>query len=180
MSSDAHLRRDHGTPSSNDPYIDWGPDLPGRYEGGRARALVANAHAVFVTWETATPPTSWQLEVAIGGETLQSLTIPGGASDHWLQVPARSRGEISLVRDGVRVAVLPFATPPEAPSDDLGERWGRVDSHGELHADAVPPDGQRIELGHDELAVEVGVGSSSSLLGPRQPGARPSASIGPD
>lgn len=166
MSSDAHLRRDHGTPSSNDPYIDWGPDLPGRYEGGRARALVANAHAVFVTWETATPPDSWQLEVVLGGQVVQSLTIPGGAGDHWLQVPARSRGEIRLARDGVRVAVLPFSTPPEAPSDDLGERWGRVDAQGALHADAVPPQGQRIELGADELDIEDRVGSSSSLVVP--------------
>lgn len=162
MSSDAHLRRDHGTPSSTDPYIDWGPDLPGRYEGGRARALVANAHSVFVTWETATPPDSWQLEVVLGGEVVQTLSVPGGASDHWLRVPARSRGEVRLARDGVQVATLPFSTPPESPSEDLVERWGRIDASGELHADATPPDGQRIELREDEVAVE-GSGYNSSF-----------------
>lgn len=151
MSSDAHLRRDHSTPSApigSDPYIDWGPDLPGRYDGGRARVLVANPHALFVTWESGSTPAGWRVELQVlGGHgepgATMSLSLPGVATDAWLSAPARARGVIRLFHDGSLVATLPFETPPDMPSDDVSERWGRVDDHGALQA-ASAVDGRAI------------------------------------
>lgn len=135
-SSDAHLRRDHGTPTSSDPYIDWGPDLPGRYDGGRARLLVANPRALFVTWESGSQPERWRLDVVVDGGLSRTVELAGHAGDAWLSVAPRTRGEVRLVRDGVHVATLPFETPSEGPSEDTSERWGRTDPQGQMHAAA--------------------------------------------
>lgn len=160
MASEAHLRRDHGTPTSTEPYIDWGPDLPGRYDGGRARVLVANPRALFVTWETATPPAGWRLDVVIGGEREQTIELGGDASETWVSVRPRLEGEVRLFREGERVATLPFETPPDAPSDDTSERWARVDERGQVHA-ASSIGGTA--LGPEAIARPDGVGSSVDL-----------------
>lgn len=136
MSSDAHLRRDHGTLTSSDPYIDWGPDLPGKYDGGRARLLVANPRALFVTWESGLQPNRWRLELVVAGVTLRVIELAGDAGDAWVSVSPRTHGEVRLVRDGALVATLPFETPPDAPSEHTAERWGRVDEHGHVLATA--------------------------------------------
>lgn len=130
MSSDAHLRKDHGTTSPLSPYIDWGPDLPSRYEGGRARLLVANPTALYAVWESDRPaPTHWRLELIVQGALLDAMDLPGGFMDAWLRAPAGTSGEVVLYREGERVATLPFATPPATPSDVLpeeAERWGKL------------------------------------------------------
>jgi len=136
MSSDAHLRRDHGTLPSSDPYIDWGPDLPGKYDGGRARLLVANPRALFVAWESGLQPERWRLELVVAGVTLRVIELAGDAGDAWVQVSPHTRGDVRLVRDGALVATLPFETPPDAPSEDGAERWGRVDEGGHVQAAA--------------------------------------------
>ncbi len=147
MSSDAHLRRDFGTPQSTAPYIDWGPNLPGKYDGGRARLLIANPRALFVTWETGLQPNQWRLEVAIGGETKRVLELAGDAADAWIAVTPRTRGEVRLLRDGQHVATLPFETPPDAPSNDVSERWARVDASGAVQEGA--------SIGGNALTVEL-------------------------
>lgn len=164
MSSDAHLRRDHGTVESSDPYIDWGPDLPARYPGGRARLLVTNPWTLYLTWETEANPERWRVEVErADGVTLEAADHAGRLSDLWLRVPARTRGVVHLSRDGVRVASLPFATPPDAPSDRAGdERWALIDEGGHVH-DATPVGGR--PLGHAEGPS--GAGYSSADLGRR-------------
>jgi hypothetical protein len=149
MSSDAHLRRDHGTVTPNVPYIDWGPDLPARYAGGRARLLVANPRTLYLTWETAASPGRWRVEVeGADGALLQASDLAGGRSDAWLHVGPRMRGRVHLARDGERVATLPFATPPDAPSERSDERWGIMDAGGHV-VDAVP-------LGGRALGVQAG------------------------
>lgn len=136
MSSDAHLRKDHGTPTPSGLYIDWGPDLPSHYPGGRARVLVANPTALYVVWESDLPsPSQWRLEVIVQGALLQALELPGGFMDCWLTAPAGTRGEVHLLRDGERLATLPFSTPPAGPSDfapEDDERWARLDEAGLL------------------------------------------------
>lgn len=130
MSSDAHLRKDHGTPSPSSPYIDWGPDLPSHYAGGRARLLVANPHALYLVWESDLPsPGAWRLELTVQGALLEALDLPGGIMDAWLTAPAGTRGEVALFRDGAKIATLPFTTPPAGPSEpapEEAERWGRL------------------------------------------------------
>lgn len=164
MSSDAHLRRDHGTVESSDPYIDWGPDLPARYPGGRARLLVTNPWTLYLTWETEARPERWRVEVERSdGVRLEAADHAGGLSDLWLRVPARTRGVVHLSRDGVRVASLPFATPPDAPSSELGdERWALIDEGGHVH-DASPVGGR--PLGSPEGPS--GAGYSSADVGRR-------------
>lgn len=132
MSSDAHLRRDHGTQTSSDPYIDWGPALPGKYDGGRARLLVANPRALFVTWESGLQPERWRVELVVAGVTLRVIELAGDAGDAWVPVSPHTRGEVRLLRDGALVATLPFESPPDAPSEDTEERWGRVDTQGHV------------------------------------------------
>jgi hypothetical protein len=130
MSSDAHLRKDHGTASPTSPYIDWGPDLPSHYTGGRARLLVANPIALYAVWESDLPsPNTWRLELVVQGALLEALDLPGGIMDAWLRAPAGTRGEVHLLRDGERVATLPFSTPPAGPTEAVpegAERWGRL------------------------------------------------------
>ena len=166
MSSDAHLRRDHGTPSGigSAPYIDWGPDLPGRYDGGRARVLVANPHTLFVTWESGSTPAGWRVELHVHGGSSMTLSMPGVATEAWLSAPARARGLIRLFHDDALVATLPFETPPDAPSDDVTERWGQVDDHGTVHA-VAGVDGRAI--GPDAISASAGYGvpTSSSTRG---------------
>jgi len=162
MSSDAHLRRDHGTLQSSDPYIDWGPDLPGKYDGGRARLLVANPTSLFVTWESGLQPQRWRLELVVAGVTTRVLELAGDAGDAWIQVPARTRGEVRLVRDGAHVATLPFETPPDAPSDDTSERWGRLDAQGHVRpAQSIGG----TALGVEQLLGRGAPAASSSDLG---------------
>ena len=132
MSSDAHLRRDHGTPTSSDPYIDWGPDLPGKYDGGRARLLVANPRALFVTWESGLQPDRWRLELVVAGITLRVIELAGDAGDAWINVSPRTHGEVRLLRDGALVATLPFESPPDMPSEQSEEHWGRLDEQGHV------------------------------------------------
>ena len=131
MSSDAYLRKDHGTASPTSPYIDWGPDLPAHYPGGRARLLVANPTALYVVWESdLAAPARWRLELTVQGALLEAVDLPGGFMDTWLQAPAATRGEVHLFRDGERVATLPFSTPPAGPSDfavEAEERWGSLE-----------------------------------------------------
>lgn len=131
MSSDAYLRKDHGTASPTSPYIDWGPDLPSHYPGGRARLLVANPTALYVVWESdLAAPARWRLELVVLGALLEAVDLPGGFMDTWLQAPAATQGEVHLFRDGERVAALPFSTPPAGPSDfaaEPEERWGAVE-----------------------------------------------------
>jgi len=161
MSSDAHLRKDHGTLPESGPYIDWGPDLPARYSGGRARLLVANPWTLFVTWESASAPERWGLELErADGSSLEVAELAGGTSDAWIRVPAKTRGVVHLLRDGVRVAALPFATPPDAPSNNLDERWGLIDATGEVH-EAQAVDGRALADQHGVVAVK-GPGYSSS------------------
>lgn len=159
MSSDAHLRRDHGTPPSSSPYIDWGPDLPGQYDGGRARVLVANPTTLYLVWETPTSPARWRLDLLVDGHRRATLEIDGAGREAWLQVSARSRGEVHLLRDEVHVATLPFETPPDAPSDDTSERWGRLDGHGQMRA--AGPIGGRA-LGPDAIAPNASSSAASS------------------
>ncbi|MFO0749445.1 MAG: hypothetical protein U1F43_27820 [Myxococcota bacterium] len=155
-------------------YIDWGPDLPARYPGGRARLMVANPTTIYVAWETDAPaPEHWAIELHVDGRATQSFEVPGKASDGWFQVPAAARGAVHLVRvgDGQRfdVAVLPFATPPAGPSDALEERWGRQDESGSVTAVAAVPGG-RIDddagidaIGASRVGYEaLDVGGSSS------------------
>ncbi len=133
-----------GTAVSNGtgPYIDWGPALPDAYPGGRARLMVANPTTVVVAWETeVASPAAWQLELVVDGWiTLMRRTLPGEAREAWIQVAARTRGAMLLARgtgpEAQVVAVLPFETPPDAPSTHTQERWGRLDAHGHLHHDA--------------------------------------------
>jgi len=158
MSSDAHLRRDHGTVESSDPYIDWGPDLPARYPGGRARLLVTNPWTLYLTWETESPARRWRIEVErADGVTLEAADHAGGLSDMWLRVPARTRGVVHLSRDGERVASLPFSTPPDAPSDRSDERWALIDEGGHVH-DAASIGGRAI--GHTEGPGSAGYSSA--------------------
>jgi hypothetical protein len=159
MSSDAHLRRDHGTPTSTDPYIDWGPDLPGRYDGGRARVLVANPRALFLTWETTTPPERWRVEVWLGEAHERTVDLAGDASEVWIAVGSNTRGELRLVRDDVHVATLPFETPADGPSADTSERWARIDSHGQMRA---TPSIGGTALGPEAIAPIAGDGATSS------------------
>jgi hypothetical protein len=143
MSSDAHLRRDHGTPTETSPYIDWGPDLPSRYEGGRARLLVANPTTLYVSWESdLAAPEKWTVETRIEGAPLGGAPLktdlPGGLLDLWIKVPAGSRGEVHLTRDDATVAILPFRTPPDRPSANTSERWGRLGADGHVTEDVLP------------------------------------------
>lgn len=164
MSSDAHLRRDHGTVESSDPYIDWGPDLPGRYSGGRARLLVTNPWTLYVTWESESTPERWRLEIEReDGVMLEAADHAGGLSDLWLRVPARTRGVVHLSRDGVRVASLPFATPPDAPSERTEESWALIDQGGHVH-DAAPIGGRALT----ETSGPSGAGYSSADLASRR------------
>lgn len=153
----ARPRRSAILTATEELYIDWGPDLPARYPGGRARVMVANPTTLYVSWESDAPaPERWYLEVRVDGQRTESLEIPGKGSDAWFQVPARTRGHVHLVRVGgghrTEVAVLPFATPPAGPSDALEERWGRRAATGELVADVPPVRGERID---DPAGVDV-------------------------
>lgn len=131
-----------GVSNGTGPYIDWGPALPDAYPGGRARLMVANPTTVLVTWETeVASPAEWQIELVVDGWiTLMRLTLPGDAREAWIQVAPRTRGAMLLERgsgtEAQVVAVLPFETPPDAPSTNTQERWGRLDAHGHLHHDA--------------------------------------------
>lgn len=163
MSSDAHLRKDHGTASSTSPYIDWGPDLPSHYAGGRARLLVANTTALYAVWESDLPsPNSWRLELVVQGALLETLDLPGGIMDAWLRAPAGAKGEVVLMRDGVKVASLPFSMPPAGPSEpapEEAERWGRM-------VEGVIIDASRVAgYSLDEVSGPTSVGSG--YAGPR-------------
>lgn len=154
-------------------YIDWGPDLPARYPGGRARVLVANPTTLFVSWETERPsPDRWIVEIALAHGGGHALEIPGKSPDVWVHAPAGARGHVHLIRveGGARetVASLPFRTPPDGPSWRTDERWGRLRGDGVMVADVSPPRGGRIEveapLGHAAVGYEAAQpGSSGSL-----------------
>lgn len=163
MSSDAYLRKDHGTTSPTSPYIDWGPDLPSHYPGGRARLMVANPTALYAVWESDLPaPKAWRLEVTVQGALLEAIELPGGIMDAWLNAPAGTHGEVVLFRDGDAIATLPFSTPPGGPSDaapEEAERWGKL-------VEGVIIDATRVAgYSLDEVAGPTSAGST--FAGPR-------------
>jgi hypothetical protein len=140
-------------------FIDWGPDLPGRFPTGRARLLVVNPTTLHLSWEV--PATSarasaeaWLAEVRVDGgivsESQRVAAVPGYfAGSCWLTVSPRTVGVVRLmsVEGGIarRVADLPFETPQAAPSTDFTERWGSLDRLGSLIRDAEAVEGARVE-----------------------------------
>jgi len=173
-------RKSAAMAASSGVYIDWGPDLPARYPGGRARVLVANPTTIFVGWESDRPaPDRWALHVEIDGGPGFVAEVPGKSPDVWLQVPAGSRGRVHLVRvDAAAVpgdvatleelAVMPFRTPPAGPSWRTDERWGRLGPRGQMIADVAPPHGERVAVeepvgmaavGYEGAADHAGSGS---------------------
>jgi len=132
-------------------YIDWGPDLPARYPGGRARVLVANPTTLFVSWETErAAPDRWIVEVRLAHGGGHAVEIPGKSPDVWVHAPAGARGHVHLIRlDGgsrEEVAALPFRTPPDGPSWRTDERWGRLRGDGLMVADVSAPRGGRVAV----------------------------------
>jgi hypothetical protein len=167
MSSDAHLRRDHGTPIETSPYIDWGPDLPSRYEGGRARLLVANPTTLYLSWESdLETPKRWRVETHTEGLDVKAADLPGGASDLWIKVPASSRGEVHLLREETTLAILGFRTPPDRPSPLTDERWGRLDEGGQVKEDVLPVIGRPLSsLEEADAAIAAAKDSLSPTSG---------------
>ncbi len=159
-------------------FIDWGPDLPGRFPTGRARLLVVNPTTLHLSWEV--PATSarasaeaWLAEVRVDGgivsESQRVPTVPGYfAGSCWLTVSPKTSGVVRLlsVEGGLarRVADLPFETPPAAPSNDFTERWGSLDRLGSLIRDAEAVEGARVvELPEDPRPAEPSPASSTAL-----------------
>ncbi len=167
MSSDAHLRRDHATPTETSPYIDWGPDLPSHYEGGRARLLVANPTTLYLSWESdLEAPERWRVETHMEGQQVKGADLPPGASDLWIKVPASSRGEVHLLREDATLAILGFRTPPDRPSPLTDERWGRLDDSGHVKEDVLPVIGRPLSsLEEADLAIAQAKGSLSPTSG---------------
>lgn len=161
---EARARRASTQVAPSGPYIDWGPDLPARYSGGRARVIVANPHTIFVSWESdLAAPDRWLVEVDIGHGEPTTYEVPGKTPDLWAQVPARTSGVVRLARvegeQKVEVAALPFETPADGPSWRTDERWGRLGRGGSLaQGQAVP--GNRV----DEVGL-AGVPSEEGAAG---------------
>lgn len=171
MSTSSRLQepKDAAFPPSTEPYVDWGPPLPDQYTGDRARVIVANPTTVYVAWETSQrPPDGWRLEVVVdGGIVLQRVLVGAETREHWLAVAPRTRGAVHLARGAAGsglVAVLPFETPPDAPSTNTNERWGRLDAHGHLHRDARVVPGRGIGPGY-EAPFDVSTSAYSSSVG---------------
>lgn len=141
-------------------YVDWGPALPESFGSGRARLMVVNPTTLHLSWETAdgsalAGATSWAIEVRGGDDGLLStwrVDADGGRSAYtcWMTVPSRTAGTVRLLGelDGQlrRVADLAFATPGDAPSQDLSERWGALDRLDGQVQEAAAVSGQRVDV----------------------------------
>jgi hypothetical protein len=158
-------------------FIDWGPDLPGRFPTGRARLLVVNPTTLHLSWEV--PATSaraaaeaWLAEVRVDGgivaESQRVPAVPGYfAGSCWLTVSPRTEGVVRLlsVEGGIarRVADLAFETPPAGPSTDFTERWGSLDRLGSLIRDAEAVEGARVEELPAEPPPELSPATSTAV-----------------
>jgi hypothetical protein len=165
-------------------FIDWGPDLPGRFPTGRARLLVVNPTTLHLSWEV--PATSahasadaWIAEVRVDDgivrESRRVESVPGYfANSCWLTVSPRTSGVVRLLstEGGLarRVADLPFETPPAAPSTDFTERWGTLDRLGSLIRDAEAVEGARVVEVSPEPPRPTLVPTSSTSAGLRPRG----------
>jgi len=167
---EARARRASTQIAPSGPYIDWGPDLPARYAGGRARVIVANPHAIFVSWESDLgAPDHWLVEVDVGLGEPTTYEVPGKTPDLWAQVPARTSGVVRLARveagEKIEVAALPFETPADGPSWRTDERWGRLGRQGQVAAGAVVVGNRVEESGLAGVPGADGEGGTGGQLG---------------
>lgn len=147
MSSHETPRPPESAASPAAPYLDFGPELPARYPGSRARAMVASPTRVRLTWDfegdggTSFRATAFRAP----DEPLGALDVPAGGDEAWLSVPPETDGFVRLeavLSDGTTrpLAEVPFRTPAATPADLAPEeRWVLVGSNGAPRPTAPPP-----------------------------------------
>ncbi|MCB9728748.1 MAG: hypothetical protein H6744_17405 [Deltaproteobacteria bacterium] len=146
MSSGERIRDAAPPVTSDEGFVDWGPALPGGYVGGRVRVMTASPRLVRAAWELARDPEEGWTVRAEGarGEELARAELPPHAREAWVRVPPATRGRLALHAGADRVAILPFETPADAPSEDRSERWASVGPDGRLQV-ASTPAGRAVE-----------------------------------
>ncbi len=152
------------------PFVDYGPDLPERYDGPRTRVLVAHPTLVRATWEQdGRGLRCWRVTArSLEGELLDACEVNPVAEDAWLTVPAAGRGEVELEAVDAtgasrRVALVPFETPPDGPAELAAppdERWVTLSEGGTALPATAPKGGSLPALGSQALE-----GRSSIALG---------------
>lgn len=131
----------HPAPTEPAPFIDWGPELPDRYQGNRLQLMVQSPTQLYAYWEIATStPRVGSVDLVVDRDDASWTARPEvvEVGELWISAdPDRSyrvrlidSGSGELLRSGT------VTTPRSAPSTRQEARWIEVEERRRRHMDA--------------------------------------------
>lgn len=166
----------HPAPREPSPFIDWGPELPGRYHEDTIRLMVQSPTRIYVYWELAGPAEGAQLLVdEEGASWVEARDLPE-VGEQWITTAADRSYRVRVLGAGGEELLVsnPVRTPRDRASEQQESRWIAAEERRHRHLEArrrratehgeeVPP------WGFDEVhrASQRVSAPASSSLGPK-------------
>ncbi len=120
-----------------EPFLDWGPRLPGRYHEDAIRLMVQSPSKIYVYWEVAPGRGSgpFQLRIERDGEAWTEAGGLGEVGDYWIDAQPDRRYRVRIVdRHGaIMLHSNEVTTPRDTPSPRHDAHWLEVEERRRRH-----------------------------------------------